>query len=390
MFGLIELEFIDSVTMADAIGAVSLVGHRPSIVRISVKNETKTQKSQNNIVRFPVKVDFSTKGVISDLMQSVRKNRMSVFPIRALAMELTKEMPAFEKKDERLPKTWNYLDSGSDNKPALWPPENKADKPSLHNPLLRQERMGCGWLGAIFEWEGVLIEDNPDLENQSWLTLAQEEGKSPPPTFILRRVEGMKNEQAISEVLCWSRDPAQVRRMASRKEEIFKALHGGVYRLRDGSQEFVNVLMNHKIPMALVSTRPRETLENAVGSIGIRKFFSVIVASEDVYRGKPDPEMFAYAAQLLDFIPERCIVFGNSNQTIEAAHDGRMKCVAVASKHPMYELGAADLVVRRLDELSVIDLKKLADIELTEFEPELEMEKEDELPSSAVAVDDIF
>ncbi|KAG2330479.1 hypothetical protein Bca4012_019928 [Brassica carinata] len=358
--------------MADA---VSLVGHRPSIVRISVKNEAKT-------VRFPV------KGVVFD----TRKKPMSVFPIKALAMELTKEMPAYKKKkkkDERLPRTWNYLDSGSVDK---WPPENKADKPSLHNPLLRQERMGCGWLGAIFEWEGVLIEDNPDLESQSWLTLAQEEGKSPPPAFVLRRIEGMKNEQAVSEVLCWSRDPAQVRRMASRKEEIFKALHGGVYRLRDGSQEFVNVLMNNKIPMALVSTRPRETLENAVGSIGIRKFFSVIVASEDVHRGKPDPEMFVYAAQLLDFIPERCIVFGNSNQTIEAAHDGKMKCVAVASKHPMYELGAADLVVRRLDELSVIDLKKLAAVELTEFEPELEMEKEDEreLPSSNVALDDIF
>lgn len=374
--------------MVDAIGAVSLVGHRPSIVRISVKNESKTQRSQN-VVRFPVKLDFSANHLV---MQSVKKNRMSVFPIRAVAMELTKEMPAYKKKDERLPKTWNYLDSGADDKPGVWPPENKADKPSLHNPLLRQERMGCGWLGAIFEWEGVLIEDNPDLENQSWLTLAQEEGKSPPPAFMLRRVEGMKNEQAISEVLCWSRDPAQVRRMAKRKEEIFKALHGGVYRLRDGSQEFVNVLMNNKIPMALVSTRPRETLENAVGSIGIRKFFSVIVASEDVYRGKPDPEMFIYAAQLLDFIPERCIVFGNSNQTIEAAHDGKMKCVAVASKHPIYELGAAELVVRRLDELSIIDLKKLADTELTEFEPELEMEKEDEreLPSSAVAVDDIF
>ncbi|XP_010434793.1 PREDICTED: uncharacterized protein LOC104718697 [Camelina sativa] len=362
--------------MVDAIGAVSLVGHRPSIVRVSVKNESKTQRSQN-VVRFPVK-----------------KSRMlSVLPIRAVAMELTKEMPAYKKKkDERLPKTWNYLDSGADDKSSVWPPENKADKPSLHNPLLRQERMGCGWLGAIFEWEGVLIEDNPDLDNKSWLTLAQEEGKSPPPAFMLRRVEGMKNEQAISEVLCWSRDPVQVRRMAKRKEEIFKALHGGVYRLRDGSQEFVNVLLNNKIPMALVSTRPRETLENAVGSVGIRKFFSVIVASEDVYRGKPDPEMFIYAAQLLDFIPERCIVFGNSNQTIEAAHDGRMKCVAVASKHPIYELGAAELVVRRLDELSIIDLKKLADTDLTEFEPELEMEKEDEheRPSSAVAVDDIF
>lgn len=84
-------------------------------------------------------------------------------------------------------------------------------------------------------------------------------------------------------------------------------------------------------------------------------------------------------------------MFGNSNSTVEAAHDARMKCVAVASKQPVYELGAADLVVRRLDELSVVDLKNLADIVSPEFEPEVEFEEEEERsPSSSVAVDDIF
>ncbi|CAH8331255.1 unnamed protein product, partial [Eruca vesicaria subsp. sativa] len=106
--------------------AVSLVGHRPSIVRISVKNEAKTQKLEHSSI--PV------KGVVFDKIQCVEKK-----PIRALAMELTKEMPAYRK-------TWSYLDSDSIDKPGLWPPENKVDKPSLHNPLLRQERMGYGWL----------------------------------------------------------------------------------------------------------------------------------------------------------------------------------------------------------------------------------------------------
>lgn len=309
--------------------------------------------------------------------------------IRAQAMELAKE-PNLYKENDRFP------DSVEEQKPVSWPPKNKADNPSLHNPLARQERMGCGWLGAIFEWEGVLIEDNPDHEKQSWLALSEEEGKSPPPGFILRRIEGMKNEQAISEVLCWSRDPSQLKRMASRKEEIHQALQGGVYRFRDGSREFVNVLTRHKIPMALVSTRPKKNLEEAIGAIGIEGVFNVVVTAEDVHRGKPDPEMFAYAGQLLQFIPERCIVFGNSNSTVEAAHDAKMKCVAVASKHPVYELTAADLVVRWLDELTIVDLKNLADIELTEFgsTPELEMEVEEEdddrHPPSLTAVDDGF
>ncbi|PIN20618.1 putative haloacid-halidohydrolase [Handroanthus impetiginosus] len=375
--------------MVESIAPTSLLGHRPIYGSYHFKDVL--NKKPSGVCWLP-----STKFLGREVSFSaswprwcVRKPSMSL--IKSLAAELTKEVYSFQEKD-RIPRDSTGVDSG----PQLWPPENKADNPALNNPLLRQERMGCGWLGAIFEWDGVLIEDYPDLEKQAWLGLSEEEGKSPPKAFVLRRIEGIKNEQAIAEVLCWSRDPAEVKRMACRKEEIYQALHGGTYRFRSGSQEFVNVLLHYKVPMALVSTRPRKYLETAIRAIGFEGIFNVVVAAEDVYRGKPDPEMFVYAAQILQFIPERCIVFGNSNRTVEAAHDARMKCVAIASKHPVYELGAADLVVKHLDELSVIDLKNLADIELTEFgsgEPELEMEADEEddpYPSSSVGVADGF
>ncbi|KAK6947779.1 hypothetical protein RJ641_001252 [Dillenia turbinata] len=59
----------------------------------------------------------------------------------------------------------------------------------------------------------------------------------------------------------------------------------------------------------------------------------------------------------------------------------------------MYELRAADLVVGHLDELSVVDLKNLADIELSEIgspEPEPEMEEEEDCrhTSTLDSVDD--
>lgn len=379
----------------DSISAASLLGHQPVYGGYCSK-DVSSKRKQVQYFRLPSTEFLRRKVSFSISLPGLRVHKQTVSSIKAQAMELTKEAYSY-RENVKIPRDFGYgIDTGVDRRPGLGQPENRADNPTLHNPLLRQERMGCGWLGAIFEWEGVLIEDNPDLENQAWLALAREEGKSPPPAFMLRRIEGMKNEQAISEVLCWSRDPAELKRMASRKEEIYQALQGGIYTFRSGSQEFVNVLMHYKVPMALVSTRPRKYLEIAMRAIGIEGVFNVIVAAEDVYRGKPDPEMFEYAAQLLQFIPERCIVFGNSNQTVEAAHDARMKCVAVASKHAVYELGAADLVVRHLDELSVVDLKNLADIESAEFEsgvPELEMEEEveaDRYPSSSVGVDDYF
>ncbi|CAI7840409.1 unnamed protein product [Closterium sp. NIES-53] len=255
-------------------------------------------------------------------------------------------------------------------------PSDRADDLSLHNPLRRLERMGCGWLAVLLEWEGVMIDDGSAFERQAWIALAEEEGRPQPPVWILKRAEGMKNEQVIREVLCWSRDFMTVRRLSQRKEELYEQFQGGCYRLLPGSREFLDTLKRCKIPVAIVSTRPARYLERAVEAVGMEGFFDAVISADDVQRGKPDPEMYQYAAQRLQFIPERCIVIGSSNSTIEAAHDAYMKVVTVAGRHPVYELGAADLVVRKLDMLSVVDLKNLADLDSPEFTPPPELEPE--------------
>ncbi|KAL8137179.1 hypothetical protein V2J09_003180 [Rumex salicifolius] len=370
--------------MVEVIAATSFSGLRPLCGGCFMKDIWGRQKPVGSFRLLPI--EFSGKIVVS-LAKKVQVERSEMVKIRARAMELTKEAFLPKEQDRTPRKLGQWIDTDhTDKRLGAHPPSNPADNPSLNNPLLRQERLSCGWLSAIFEWEGVIVEHSPDLENQAWVSLAKEEGKSPPLAFVLKRIEGMKTEQAISEVLCWSRDPPEMKRLASRKEEIYQSLEGGICRLRSGSQEFVNALMSYNIPMAVISTRPRKALETAIGVVGVEGCFNEIVAAEDVHRGKPDPEMFEYACQLLKFIPERCIVFGNSNKTVEAAHEARMKCVAVASKHPVYELSAADLIVRRLDELSIVDLKNLADLDSPEFqsgqlELETEMEEESGLPS---------
>lgn len=306
--------------------------------------------------------------------------------------------------------------------PLPVPPRNRADLSSLHNPLKRFERMGCGWFAVVLEWDGVIVEDDASLEQKAWTALAEEEGKPRPLAFVLKKTQGMKNEQAISEVLCWTRDPLKLRDLSRRKEEIYETMQGGVYRVRPGAREFIEVLKKYKIPIALASTRPKFHTDRAIEAVGMEGFFDVVITAEDVYRGKPDPEMFQvslllkmvwilfkeqhlsrsntfqYACERLGFIPERCIIVGNSNKTIEAAHDALMKVgikmylhsfinlltklsckyfqvVAVVGMHPAYELGAADLIVSRLDGLSMVDLKNLADVDSPEFlAPELELE----------------
>ena len=59
------------------------------------------------------------------------------------------------------------------------------------------------------------------------------------------------------------------------------------------------------------------------------------------------------AAQRIGVPPVRCVVFEDAHVGIEAAHAGEMRAVAVTTTHSAEDLAAADLVIKRLDELTI-------------------------------------
>lgn len=84
-------------------------------------------------------------------------------------------------------------------KPLPLKVEGVVDDPNLKNPLQRMERLGTGWIGVILELEGVCVDyEYGDVSARSWQQLAQEEGKSLPPLWAMKKSEGMKNEQVSS------------------------------------------------------------------------------------------------------------------------------------------------------------------------------------------------
>jgi 5-amino-6-(5-phospho-D-ribitylamino)uracil phosphatase len=45
--------------------------------------------------------------------------------------------------------------------------------------------------------------------------------------------------------------------------------------------------------------------------LGLTGEFEAVVTAEDVYRGRPDPEAYLYAAQQIGRPPARCVVVGS-------------------------------------------------------------------------------
>uniref|UniRef100_A0ACD5V5W1 Uncharacterized protein n=1 Tax=Avena sativa TaxID=4498 RepID=A0ACD5V5W1_AVESA len=247
----------------------------------------------------------------------------------------------------------------------LFVSQERVKRPAAKKKQQKDGTVASNRFGVILEWEGVVVEnDDPDLEPRVWYVLSLEEAKSFPPDAVLKEIEGMKTDQAISEVLSWSEDPEEIKRLAARKEVIYQKLRGRFYQLRPGVLDFLKTLVEFDIPIAITASRPRTSLEEGLKAVGLQGYFDAVVAAEDFRRGKPEGEMFEVAAEQLGLEPDVCLVMGNSNLTTESAHTAGMRCVAVASRHPAYELHAANHVVRWLDQLSVVDLERLANGEV--------------------------
>ena len=81
---------------------------------------------------------------------------------------------------------------------------------------------------------------------------------------------------------------------------------------------------------------------------------SVMVCADEIVRGKPDPEGYLVAAARLGRSAADCIVIEDTPAGIESARAAGMRVLAIASTYPRERLAAADAVVERLADLSVV------------------------------------
>eukprot|EP00798_Chlamydomonas_sp_ICE-L_P017414 gene17414-23714_t len=258
--------------------------------------------------------------------------------------------------------------------------EGLADDPSVHNPLQRMERLGTGWFSVILEYEGVVVESSWEVHTQAWLQVAEEFGYPKPLGHLFRRVRGCRDELVASRVFNWTQNPTTLRILAERKAEIFDELVAGpTGRQPAVLHEVVPFLkMMHKtgIPVALVCPLPKKRVLEALSRHGLADAFNVVVTAED--SGAPEVEYsYMYAAQRLERPPMRCVVVGESNTAVEAAHELGMKCVVPTGHKPVYDFVGADMVVRHLGQIAFLNLKKLFGQESL-----VRSQKYDELPSS--------
>ena len=99
--------------------------------------------------------------------------------------------------------------------------------------------------------------------------------------------------------------------------------------LKSGVAELLEYLKNKRVPMAVASSTHVDATRQHLEASRILGYFQAVVGGDMVVNGKPHPDIFLKAAQLLGIAPADCIVVEDSPAGIRAAVSAGMPAVLV-------------------------------------------------------------
>ena len=111
--------------------------------------------------------------------------------------------------------------------------------------------------------------------------------------------------------------------------------------LRPGAADLLKVLRDAAIPMAVATSTARAKSQAQLKKAGIFDDFAALVTRSDVKTGKPHPETFLKAAELLEADPANCLALEDSYNGVRAASAAGMATIMIPDLlHPTPEIAS--------------------------------------------------
>lgn len=211
---------------------------------------------------------------------------------------------------------------------------------------------------VIFDLDGVIVDSHP-AHQRAWRDFFDSLGKEVSDDELLFVREGQKREDILRHFL-GELTPEQVSNYGARKEALFRSSSAAL-NVIPGVMELLDDLRASGLAAAVASSAGRGRVESMLDQLGLGSYFGVIVAGDDVVKGKPDPSIFHLASRELEVECGTVLVCEDSVSGIMAAKSAGMKCLGIggqARQAVLLEAGA-DRVVPDFSSIRINHLRQL-------------------------------
>jgi len=203
----------------------------------------------------------------------------------------------------------------------------------------------------ILDFNGTVSHDE-HIVFELFQELFGEQGRPLDAATYERDLAGMSDPEIVWAWL--GRDHPAAARVIAERDRRYRA------RTADGStiptqvREAVREAAEH-VPVAICSGAARSEIEATLAAAGIAGSIDLIVAAEDVPRGKPAPDGYLAAHRLLapELPPADVLVFEDTEVGISSALAAGLRCIAVLGTMSAERLRGAERIVPELEPVIV-------------------------------------
>jgi HAD superfamily hydrolase (TIGR01509 family) len=174
--------------------------------------------------------------------------------------------------------------------------------------------------GYIFDFDGVLV-NTMEMHFEAYKK-AMEEAGVPIVRERFFRQAGMTGREQIKYFADLAGVEADVESIYRRKGELARDHPERAAKI-ECNLALLKTLKAAGVPVAIATGSSRPSIVPIMMKFGIE--VDAIASSEDVKRGKPNPDLFLFAAEKLGVDPRNCVVLEDSDVGIEAAKRAGMK-----------------------------------------------------------------
>lgn len=200
---------------------------------------------------------------------------------------------------------------------------------------------------CLFDLDGTLANSEAAVV-RAWSELLERHGLE--PEIFLPKIHGRPASESIADILADLCDEETVRREILWLKEKESTDVGGVVPIA-GSIGFLHQLDDAGIPWVIVTSGALPVASARINAAGIPQP-GLLITSDDIVNGKPDPEPYLTASEKLGIAPEDCIVFEDAGAGIKAGLAAGCPVIGIAACQPIDEPGTVS-VIHTYESLSI-------------------------------------
>ncbi len=211
---------------------------------------------------------------------------------------------------------------------------------------------------VIFDMDGVLV-DNFRYHLMAWEKFCGRHKKKISAIDFREQVFGGSSADHLAFIFKKALSPETIAAHSAEKELIYRYLYHDNVQLLPGLKPLLDKLKQEGVPMAIATSAERANVDFIIAETGLEGYFAAIADASMVSKGKPDPQVYLKAAELLGIEAKHCLVFEDTLKGIDAALQACMKVIGVATSHHRAELTEAYKVINDFTEIDYNEIINL-------------------------------